>query len=190
MPTGKKGRRLKKVKAPKFSGRFGRLRGHFLQNPDKALRALYAEVERMDGLHSYAQIDDFSVESDEPKGFGGTDKAPTPTQLLLASMAHCQAITLRIYAEGLGLVLDKVTVKVDGVLDLRGYFGIEDDKGTLVDPSLQTVSIKTYLVTHETEAKVREFLEVTKGKGVCPSTVEKGLKIRYYYWLNNKHLRV
>ncbi len=190
MPTGKKGRRSKKAKATKFSGRFGRLREHFIKDPDKALRALYADVERMDGLHSYATIDGFSVESDEPKGIGGTDKAPTPTQILLASLAHCQAITLKIYAEGLGLVLDDVTVKVNGVLDLRGYFYIEDDKGSTVDPSLQTVSIKTYIVTHETEAKVRELIEATKGRGVCLSTVEKGLRIRYYYWLNGKHLRV
>jgi uncharacterized OsmC-like protein len=190
MPTEKKARRGKTASAPKFSGRFGRLREHFIKNPDKALRAVYADIDRMVGLHSYARTDEFTVESDEPEGIGGTNKGPTPTQLFLASMAHCQAITLRIYAEGLGLVLDEVTVKINGVLDLRGYYSFEDEKGEPVDPSIQTISIKTYIVTHETEAKVRQLIESAKGKGVCLSTVEKGLKIRYYYWLNGKHLRV
>jgi uncharacterized OsmC-like protein len=190
MSTPKKGRRGNKSSSPKFSGRLARLREYFLKNPDKALRAVYTDVERMEGLHSFAKSDNFTVESDEPQGIGGTDKAPTPTQLFLASMAHCQAITLRIYAEGLGLKLDEVTVKVNGVLDLRGYYSIEDEKGAPVDPSLQTVSIKTYLVTHEAEDKVRQLIRSSKGKGVCLSTVEKGLPIRYYYWLNGKHLRV
>jgi len=165
------------------------LREYFLKNPDKALRGVYADVERMEGLHSFAKTDDFIVDSDEPQGIGGTNKGPTPTQLFLASMAHCQAITLRIYAEGMGLILDEVTVKVNGVLDLCGYYSIEDEKGATVDPSLQTVSIKTYIVTNETEGKVKLLIKATKGKGVCLSTVEKGLKIRYYYWLNGKHLR-
>lgn len=189
MPTGKKGRR-KKAKTPKFSGRFSRMREHFIKNPDKALRALYADVERMEGLHSYARTDTFTVESDEPEGIGGTNKAPTPTQIFLASMAHCQAITLRVYAEGMSLRLDEVTVKVNGVLDLRGYYGIEDEKGSPVDPSLQTVQIKTYIVTHETEADIRALLKAAKGRGVCLSTVEKGIALRYHYWLNGKHLRV
>jgi len=186
MVKAKKGR----SKAPSFSGRFGRLREHFIKNPDKGLRALYADVERMEGLHSFAMTDTFSVESDEPEGIGGSNKAPTPTQLFLASMAHCQAITLRIYTEGLGLAIDNITVKINGVLDLRGYYGIEDENGSLVDSSLQSVSIKTYLVTNETEDKVRQLLDATKGRGVCLSTVEKGLKLRYYYWLNGKHLRL
>jgi uncharacterized OsmC-like protein len=190
MSTGKKAGRGKKDSTPKFTGRLDRLREHFIKNPDKALRAVYADVERMDGLHSFAKTDEFSVESDEPAGIGGTNKGPTPTQLFLASMAHCQAITLRIYAEGLGLVLDNVTVKVNGVLDLRGYYSVDDEKGKPVDSSLQTVSIKTYIVTNETEGDVRMLIKAIKGKGVCLSTVEKGLKIRYYYWFNGKHLRV
>jgi putative redox protein len=39
-----------------------------------------------------------SVVVDEPERLGGTDTAPTPYELLAASLAGCIAITIRLYA--------------------------------------------------------------------------------------------
>ena len=36
--------------------------------------------------------------SDAPKSMGGTDDGPTPSELLLSSMASCKLITMRMYA--------------------------------------------------------------------------------------------
>jgi len=188
MAKGKKGGR--KAKGPSFSGRFERLRQHFSKHPDSALRTLYADVERMDGLHSYAKTDKFVVESDEPEGIGGTDRAPTPTQLLLASLAHCQAITLRIYSEAMGITIDDLKVKVTGTLDLRGYYSVGDAASTKVPSALQEVVVRTEIFTHETKAKVRELLRATKGRGVCLSSVEKGVRMQFQYRLNGKALKV
>jgi uncharacterized OsmC-like protein len=194
MPKAKKGRRSNKAKrdghGPEFKGRFLRLREHFKKDPVSALRALFADVERMDGLHSYARTGKFVVECDEPEGIGGTDRAPTPTQLLLASLAHCQVITLRIYAEAMSIGIDDVKVKVMGTLDLRGYFSVDDAEGTIVDPGLHEVTVKTYIITNETEARIKGLIKAMKGKGVCLSSVEKGIKIRYSYHLNGRHLRL
>jgi uncharacterized OsmC-like protein len=194
MPKAKKGQRSNKPKrdgqGPVFKGRFLRLREHFKKDPGTALRSLFADVERMDGLHSYARTGKFIVECDEPEGFGGTDKAPTPTQLLLASLAHCQAITLQIYAEAMGIAIDDIKVKVTGTLDLRGYFSVDDAEGPIIDPGLQEVTIKTSIVTNETEAGTKGLIKAMKGKGVCLSSVEKGVKIRYSYHLNGRHLRL
>jgi putative redox protein len=50
---------------------------------------------------------------DEPAAVGGTDKGPSPTQLLAASLAGCTAITLELYAERKGWDLGALEVEVD-----------------------------------------------------------------------------
>ena len=50
---------------------------------------------------------------DEPTSAGGTDKGPSPTQLLAASLAGCTAITLELYAERKGWDLGALEVEVD-----------------------------------------------------------------------------
>jgi uncharacterized OsmC-like protein len=45
----------------------------------------------------------------------------------LAALASCQEITYRAYATALGIPLDSVSVKLDGNLDLRGFFAVKDD---------------------------------------------------------------
>ena len=49
----------------------------------------------------------FSIISDEPESAGGTDKGPTPYEILLAGLASCTAVTLRLYADHKGIPLRK-----------------------------------------------------------------------------------
>ena len=66
------------------------------------------------------------MEADEPRSFGGTDAAQSPVELLLTSLATCQAITYRLWAAELGIALDRVGVEVTGDLDLSGFLGTDD----------------------------------------------------------------
>jgi putative redox protein len=50
---------------------------------------------------------------DEPLEFGGTNKGFAPVGLLLASLASCVAITLRMYADRKGWPVDKIEVDVN-----------------------------------------------------------------------------
>ena len=64
--------------------------------------------------------------ADEPRSLGGTDTAQSPVELLLTSLATCQAVTYRLWAAELGVALTRVSVDVEGDLDLRGFLGLDD----------------------------------------------------------------
>jgi len=61
---------------------------------------------------------------------GGEGDLACSGDLLLASLAACQEITVRMVAAAMGIVLDELAVTVEGDLDFRGTMGI--DPGTPV----------------------------------------------------------
>ena len=67
-------------------------------------------------LHEGTQVSirarDFTWLGDEPTGAGGTDKGPTPYELLLGSLVACITITLRLYADHKGIPLEEVRVDI------------------------------------------------------------------------------
>jgi uncharacterized OsmC-like protein len=69
---------------------------------------------------------DHTFKVDEPAALAGGDVAANPVQLALAALGSCQAITYRFWAEQLGIALDGLSIEVEGDLDLRGFFGIDD----------------------------------------------------------------
>lgn len=96
------------------------------ENPAKA-RVLFAaqgtlvgvtEVDVRTGAHT------FTV--DEPRALGGANAAASPVQYALAALGSCQAITYRVWAEQLGISFDSLSVRVEGDLDIRGFFGVDD----------------------------------------------------------------
>ena len=63
---------------------------------------------------------------DEPEALGGGNAAANPVEYALAALGSCQAITYRVWAAQLGVKLDKVEIGIDGDIDLRGFFGIDE----------------------------------------------------------------
>ena len=55
----------------------------------------------------------FSWLADEPKQAGGTDKGPTPYEILLGALASCITTTLRIYSGYKGIPLEGVDVSLE-----------------------------------------------------------------------------
>jgi uncharacterized OsmC-like protein len=76
------------------------------------------EVDIRTGTHTF--------KVDEPPALGGADGAANPVQYALASLGSCQAITYRFWAEQLGIPFDSLTVRLEGDLDIRGFFGFDD----------------------------------------------------------------
>lgn len=72
------------------------------------------------------RIGKHQVTVDEPESLGGGGVAPNPVEYALLALGSCWAITYRFWSTKLGLRIDKCTVDVQGDLDVRGVFGIDD----------------------------------------------------------------
>jgi uncharacterized OsmC-like protein len=74
-------------------------------------------------------------------------------QYALASLGACQAITYRVWAAQLGIKLDSVTVRVEGDLDLRGFYGVDDG----VRAGLSAVRVEVTVAGQESEERYAEL---------------------------------
>ena len=59
------------------------------------------------------EIREHHVVADEPEENGGDDSAPSPQELLAASLASCTAITIEMYAKRKGWDVGDIAVDVD-----------------------------------------------------------------------------
>ncbi|HVW16941.1 MAG TPA: OsmC family protein [Solirubrobacteraceae bacterium] len=75
---------------------------------------------RAGGLRQLVTIRQHHLHADEPADKGGEDSAPSPQELLAASLASCTAITMEMYAERKGWDVGDVEVACDYTPAERG----------------------------------------------------------------------
>ena len=106
------------------------------QHPDQALVTIAADCELGAGMRATVRCGRHTIEVDEPKQFGGTGTAATPAQYALAALGSCIALTYRVWATSLDLIVDSLQVEVRGDLDIRGLLGEAE-----VRPGFQDVRV-------------------------------------------------
>src|ERR1700759_4224334 len=116
--------------------------------PAQAQAVFEAQSRLGDGVNSAVAIRQFSVAVDEPAGLGGTDTAPNPVEYILAALGSCKEITYRLYADALGIPLNRVSVQLTGAIDLRGFFNVQQD----VRPGYQTIEAEVVLDSPASQA--------------------------------------
>jgi uncharacterized OsmC-like protein len=108
------------------------------------------EVDIRTGAHAF--------KVDEPPALGGADLAANPVQYALASLGSCQAITYRFWAAQLGISFDTVTVRVEGDLDIRGFFGFGTQPSEPgVRPGFTAVRVEVSVTGPESEQRYAEL---------------------------------
>lgn len=86
-----------------------------IKPPEKQPELLVATAHLESGVAPHAQqikVGHHVVTSDEPASNGGGDTGPSPMGLLLAALASCTSITLRMYADRKGWDLGTIDVDV------------------------------------------------------------------------------
>lgn len=59
------------------------------------------------------QAGSFSILADEPESVGGDNQGPSPFELLLASLAACTAMTVRMYAKRKQWPVESIKLSLD-----------------------------------------------------------------------------
>lgn len=109
-----------------FKTLFENTQGALRSEPANAAASFAASSRQLEGLRSETKVRQFSLDVDEPEVLGGSDAGPNPVEYVLAALASCQEITYRLHADALGIPLDGVSVEVEGELDLRGFFAVDE----------------------------------------------------------------
>ena len=127
----------------------------FRAEPRRAAITLNVPTDLTDGVRCEAPIRQHPLVVDEPPTLGGTDTGPSPIELVLASLGTCQAITYRVWAAQLGIALDNVRVETEGDIDLRRFFGLDDD----VRPGFGAIRLRVILEGPEPPERYEELAQ-------------------------------
>ncbi len=138
------------------------IQGKYKADPKEAQVTFRSESALQSGLQSHVSMRDHKMTVDEPVNLGGKDTGPNPVELILGALGSCQEITYRAYATALGIPLDDVSVTLDGDIDLRGFFGVDDT----VRPGFGAIKGTVHLTSSAPEAD----LEMLRGavNAHCP----------------------
>lgn len=95
--------------------------------PERAVIRYRAEGGCAGGMRTEIRVGKHEMVVDEPPSVGGTGTAPNPLETALGALLSCQVITYRLWAAKLGIPLDAVRIDVEGDLDMRSFFGLDDE---------------------------------------------------------------
>ena len=132
------------------------------KNPKNAGVVFAADAVGVDGVQSDISLRSFSVTVDEHGALGGADSAPNPVEYYLASLLSCQVVTYRFWAQRLGIQVDSLNLHAEGDLDVRGFFGLDDQ----VRPGFTAVRVVVDVTGPDTEARYAELHQAVEKH--CP----------------------
>lgn len=104
---------------------------------------------------------------------GGPDGEACSGDVLLAALAGCQEITVKMVAAAMGIVLDDLRVTVTGEMDFRGTMGVERD----VPVGYQRISCEIHVRAAGDPARVQRLIEKAEQYCVVRATLSGGVPV-------------
>lgn len=125
------------------------------QTPDVAASRWAAEVQWKGGFRSEAQVRDFMpTTSDEPEQLGGTNTGPNPVEQVLGALGNCLAVGYAAQATAAGIEIRRMTIRVEGNLDLHTFLGLADGNAGFSD-----IAVKVELDSEAAPEAIRALHE-------------------------------
>lgn len=113
-----------------------------------------------EGFKVTSHMDGHVLVQDLPKTLGGTDAGPSPTAVILATIAGCICIVARYHAKKKGIEIEDMEIDVSGEFDPRGFLG-ED-----VKPGFQKITINVRIKSPNSEEEIKNFIKFVEDH--CP----------------------
>lgn len=129
------------------------IRDKLVKRPDKATVTFVSQSNLQGVFRSEVNVRDHVFQVDEPPPMGGDNAGPNPVELTLAALGTCQEMTYRLCATAMGIEIARVSAKVEGDLDMRGLFAVDD----AVRPGLQKVRLTITLESNASPAELEEL---------------------------------
>lgn len=104
---------------------------------------------------------------------GGPEGWPCSGDVLLAALAGCQEVTIKMVAAGMGLVLDDLRVTVTGELDFRGTMGVDRD----VPVGYQRILCEIRVRAQGDPARIARLIERAEQYCVVRATLTNGVPV-------------
>lgn len=107
---------------------------------------------------------EFSLITDQPDEFGGTDSAPNPLELLLAAVNACLIVGYALEAALRDITIEALEVESTGEFDLRGLLGVCED----VRPGYESIHYVVRIKGNATEEQLKEMHHTAQSRSpVC-----------------------
>ena len=129
--------------------------GIFKKRPELAVYKPKVTSKLVRNLYTETTVRNHIVKCDYAEPAGGENIGPNPIELLMASFAACIEAAFYEFAEHEGLAIESVEAEIEGMLDLRGLFMVDES----VPPGFQELSYTLKIQSPEDENKVRKLAE-------------------------------
>jgi len=133
----------------------------FKRKPEAAIYKPKVSSKHIKNLYTESMAREHLVKSDYAEAAGGDNQAPNPIELLLAAFAACIEAAFYEFAVHEGFTINGLTVNVEGTLDLRGLFMIDD-----VSAGFKDLRYDFQIESPDDTEKLRELAE--KVVAHCP----------------------
>ncbi len=124
----------------------------FTRRPETAAYKPKVTSRHVRNLYTESMAREHVVKSDYGEAAGGDNQAPNPIELLLAAVAACIEASFYEFAVHEGFTVTKLSVDVEGTLDLRGLFMLDN-----VAAGFKDLRYTMNIESPDDEARIREF---------------------------------
>jgi uncharacterized OsmC-like protein len=157
------------------------IRQRYLDSPDGSVEVLSVHGGRSDladPLHVVVSLDsspDVLVRSGAHPAVGGDGDVPCSGDLLLAALAACQEITLRMVAANMGIDLEELEISVEADWDPRGTLAM----GKEFPIGITAIRAHTRVVVRgdEREERAARLLQSAERYCVILQTLQAGVPV-------------